>query len=414
MQQFTVALDLGKWKHAVTIFDARHNQLCQSLTIPVNRQGFVELETALAAYSTHPTHFLVGCEATGHYGETLIRRLQSQGYQLVKLNPAQVTQFRKGLGRRAKSDALDADAMTRQLAVGDFVPDQVLSDTARALRRATRLRLDFVEEHGRWVNRLAAVINQMFPEVEALLKGLATPTTLAVLAAYPSRCRLAEAPLPELTEVIQRASRRNKGEAYARSLKRAAAESIGLDDPCLELEMQILLDQIVDRKKSIRDLDRRIKKLTEKILTERSQELGLAEPLQLKDFPVGSYLSLGTLLGEIGCVERFPTQKQLLSYFGWCPNTKESGMQKSPHPRLSRQGNRFARRVVWMLAVAAVRWVPEYRDYFQRRIDAGKNKMKTLVAVGRKLLCVIRAVLLTGQPYDAERYLRQAHTVVVT
>lgn len=413
MPPFTIALDLGKWKHAVSIYNTQTNELCQSMAIQVNQEGFTQLHTALVRYSTQPSDFIIGCEATGHYGDTVIRSLQAQNYAVVRMNPTQVTQFRRGLGRRAKTDALDADAMTRQLAVGEFVPDHQLSDTAMTLRRLTRLRLAFVEEQGRWTNRLSAVINQILPEVEPLLTGLTTPTALAILSAYPSRKRLAKASLKKLTNIIHRASRRNKGEKYARTLKAAAATSIGLDDPCLEMELHILLAQVIAKNQSIHEMDKQIREVTEKLLVERSQELDLERPLQLKDFPIGSHLSIGTLLGEIGCIERFPTQKQLLSYFGWCPNTKESGTQKSPHPRLSHQGNRFARRIIWMLSLSAIRCVPEYRDYYNRRIDNGKNKMKTMVAVGRKLLCVIRAILLTGQPYDPERYLTQQQTIAV-
>lgn len=411
MWQYTVALDLGKWKHAVSFYHVADKRLCQTMTIEVNKNGFAELRAALAGYSAKPGDFLIGCEATGHYGETLLRCLQKEGYPIVRLHPAQVTQFRRGLGRRVKTDVLDAEAMSRQLAIGDFVQDQPINDTARSLRRVTRLRLDFVEEQGRWVNRLAAVINQMFPELEPLLKGLTTTTTLAILSAYPSRQRLATTALPELTAIIQRASRRNKGEDYARQLIQTASHSVGLDDPCLEIELQFLLNQVMEKNSAIQKLEQQIKQLTEQLLAERSQQLGLESPLQLKDFPVGDYLSIGTLLGEIAAIERFPTQKQLLSYFGWCPNTKESGTQKSPHPRLSHQGNRFARRILWLLAVAAIRWVAEYRTYFQQRVAAGKNKMKTMVAVGRKLLCAIFAILLTGQPYNPNRYLsRSANT----
>jgi hypothetical protein len=64
------------------------------------------------------------------------------------------------------------------------------------------------------------------------------------------------------------------------------------------------------------------------------------------------------------------------------------------------------------MAVGAVRWVPEYRAYFYQRVDAGKNKMKTLVAIGRKLLSVFYAVLRTGQPYDSQRYLKQAKLAI--
>ena len=58
------------------------------------------------------------------------------------------------------------------------------------------------------------------------------------------------------------------------------------------------------------------------------------------------------------------------------------------------------RRIIWLLAVGAVRHPGPYRDYFDRRTAAGKNKMDSLVAVGRKLLTTIYAILKTGRPYD--------------
>ena len=114
------------------------------------------LHTALTCYSKQPSDFIVGCEATGHYGDTVIRSLQVQNYDVVRMNPTQVTQFLRGLGRRVKTDALDADAMTRQLPVRDFVPDRQLSETAMQLRRLTCLRLAFLEEQGREANRLSS------------------------------------------------------------------------------------------------------------------------------------------------------------------------------------------------------------------------------------------------------------------
>lgn len=50
----------------------------------------------------------------------------------------------------------------------------------------------------------------------------------------------------------------------------------------------------------------------------------------------------------------------------------------------------------------AVKTVPAYRDYMLRRTAAGKKKMHTLVAVGRKLLSFIYALLKTGRPYTPE------------
>jgi transposase len=412
--KYTVALDLGKKHHVASIFDTESGEQQQSVKVHVNKAGFSMLEGVLQTYSSESGDFLVGCESTGHVGETLLRRLQAAGYTVVRMNPTQVVQFRRGLGRRAKTDKLDAEAMALQLAVTDFVPEQVASDTARTLQRMTRLRLDFVEEQGRWVNRVRALVNQIYPEVEELLGKITTSTALAVLTNYPSRLLLAEAPLAELIKVIEQASRKNKGETYARTLQKTASQSVGLNDPWLTTELETVLRQLLTVRENIQSLEREIAELTEQLLLERSVELEVEEPLTLDSFPIGTHLSIGTLLAEIGSVARFPTIKHLLSSFGWCPNTKESGSSSSPHPKMSHQGNRFVRRILWMLSVAAVRWVSEYRDYYHRRVAAGKNKMKTIVAVGRKLLSVIFAVLRNGQSYDPERYLQQQMTVSIT
>jgi len=54
-----------------------------------------------------------------------------------------------------------------------------------------------------------------------------TAAALQVLAQYPSRRALAEAPLAELTAVIQQASRGQKGEALARQVQAIARVSVG-------------------------------------------------------------------------------------------------------------------------------------------------------------------------------------------
>jgi hypothetical protein len=53
-----------------------------------------------------------------------------------------------------------------------------------------------------------------------------------------------------------------------------------------------------------------------------------------------------------------------------------------------------------MLAIHSISQPGPFRAYFQQRTPAGKNKMPSLVAVGRNLLTTIYAVLRTGQPYD--------------
>jgi transposase len=215
---YTVAIDLSKHKHTATILEVTTGEVCKSVTIPVNAIGFQQFEAALGAVSSNPNDFIIGCEATGHYGETLLRRLQDQGYSIVRMNPAQVVQFRRGLGRHAKTDALDADAMAKQLAISEWTPEQPIQETARRLQSLTRLRLDFVEEQSRWINRVRGLVNQIYPELEPLLKKITSPTSLAVLTHFPSRLLLGYSSLDDITALVKKASRGGKSEAFARQL----------------------------------------------------------------------------------------------------------------------------------------------------------------------------------------------------
>ena len=70
---------------------------------------------------------------------------------------------------------------------------------------------------------------------------------------------------------------------------------------------------------------------------------------------------------------------------------------------MSHAGNKYVRRLIWMLAICAVRRVPRYRNYFQRRVTEGKPKMHILVAVGRKLLSALYSMLKNGTPYYPDR-----------
>ena len=67
---------------------------------------------------------------------------------------------------------------------------------------------------------------------------------------------------------------------------------------------------------------------------------------------------------------------------------------------MSHAGNKYVRRLIWMLSIFAVQFVPRYREYFRRRVSEGKAKMHIIVAVGRKLLSALYAMLKSSMAYD--------------
>jgi transposase len=180
------------------------------------------------------------------------------------------------------------------------------------------------------------------------------------------------------------------GKPSAKALAEAAQNSVGVlqRQPALATKVSILGERIRSLNAAIERVEKQIEDLFSKL------------PYKVKDFPVGDITSLATLISEVGDIHRFPTLKQFLSHFGWCPQTFQTGNYRLEHPRMSHAGNKYVRRLIWMLSIVAIRTMPQYRTYFQRRVEAGKSKMHILVAVGRKLLSVFYAILKSGIPYD--------------
>ena len=152
--------------------------------------------------------------------------------------------------------------------------------------------------------------------------------------------------------------------------------------------MSILAERLLNVQSAIDRVEKEIASLFRKL------------PYDPKDFPLGSVTSLATIIAEIGDIHRFPILKQFLSHFGWCTRTFQTGNYNLLHPKMSHAGNKYLRKTIWMLSIAAIRKLSRYRTYFENRVNGGKAKMHVLVAVGRKLLSVFYAVLKTGRPFD--------------
>ena len=391
MIRYRVGIDVGKNKHHACMHDIVENRYTKVFPFTVNREGFERFLLFLQRQSP-AEEVLVGVEASGPYALTIGHFLLEHGYTVVELNPFQASQFRKAQGKKAKTDRVDARSLADFLAVGSYKPLALGDPLRENLRELTRFRADLVKDRICQVNRLQETIAIAFPELGAHLASLDSPTTLALLAAYPGPQALAEAGTQSVGACLIEASHRRLGLAQAQAIVNAAGTTIGLlqRQQSLAIKLEVLAQGIVSINAQLQRVEVAIEGLFHRLHYDRM------------DFPVGGIQSLASILAEIDNIHRFPTLKQFLSHFGWCPQTFQTGGFSQEHPRMSHAGNRYVRRMVWMLAIMAVKTVPVYRDYFHQRTAAGKKKMNTIVAVGRKLLSVIYAVLKTGRPYIPE------------
>src|ERR671919_481521 len=361
LARYHVGIDVGKARHHACVHDTQADTYSKVLSFSVDRPGFQGLLTFLERQAPKE-EVLVGVEASGPYALTISYFLLEGCYQVVELNPGQASQFRKAQGKKAKTDRVDARSLAAFLGVGSYKPLSLTDPVLENLRELTRFRADLLQDRTRQLNRLQENLALAFPELASHLASFGSPTVLALLETYPGPQALVEAGVEEISAFLVQHSRGRLNRSQAQAILGAAVTTVGLlrRQRSLELKLALLAQ-------SIRALNSQLERVE----------------------------------GEIQEIHRFPTLKQFLSHLGWCPKTFQSGSFRLEHPRMSHAGNPYVRRMVWMLAIQAVRSVPAYRDYFQRRTAAGKKKMHSMVAVGRKLLSAIYAILKTGKPYEA-------------
>jgi transposase len=109
-------------------------------------------------------------------------------------------------------------------------------------------------------------------------------------------------------------------------------------------------------------------------------------------------ITILTVLAETRCFELVTNQKQLTSYAGLDIVFNDSGMKKGKSS-ISKKGNTFIRKAIFMPALSACRANPQLKQFYQRLLAKGKNKKLAIIAVARKLLLLIYTLWKTNSPY---------------
>lgn len=124
-------------------------------------------------------------------------------------------------------------------------------------------------------------------------------------------------------------------------------------------------------------------------------------------------LTAAVIIAETKGFELIRSKKQLTSYAGLDVKEKESGTSVKGKPRISKRGNRYLRKAMYMPALAAIRHSERYKAIFVRIVSRSGIKMKGCVAVQRKLLEMAFTIHKTGIPYNESYLLTQTEDPVI-
>ena len=161
-----------------------------------------------------------------------------------------------------------------------------------------------------------------------------------------------------------------------------------------------------DLKRSLRDLQRRVEKMRSAALAllEQDVELRPRFALLLSMPGIGESSALH-LLGELALLAPGLTVRQWVAHSGLDPAHHQSGTSVHQRSRISRAGNRYLRRALYMPALVAVRHDPHLRAFYQSLLARHQAKLQALIAVARKLLHAIFGMFRWQSTYDGSRLL---------
>lgn len=98
---------------------------------------------------------------------------------------------------------------------------------------------------------------------------------------------------------------------------------------------------------------------------------------------------------------KFENSKKLGSYCGVVPFERSSGIYKGKR-KVSKKANKSLKTLLQLGALSTIKTKSPYAEYYNRRVEEGKNKMSVLNAIRNKMLKAAFAVVKNGKPYSRD------------
>ena len=308
MDKTYVGIDVSKDR-----LDVHAHPAGESFAVSRDHAGLLALAERLRGIPAE----LVAVEATGGFETVVVSELAAAGFPVVMVNPAQVRSFASAIGRRAKTDPLDA-ATIAQFAAATKPPLRVLPD------EVTQQLADLVSRRRQIVQMIVAERQREKRANSRMRKSIA---------------RLLKALQKELSSLEQ-------------------------------------------------DLDDSV----------RGSPVWREQEDLLASVPGVGKTTARTLLAELPELGRL-SRRAIAALAGVAPWTRQSGKWRGK--AFIGGGRASVRAALYMAAVTASQHNPQLATFYKQLLKRGKAKKLALIAVARKLLTVLNALLRDQRPWQS-------------
>jgi transposase len=112
-------------------------------------------------------------------------------------------------------------------------------------------------------------------------------------------------------------------------------------------------------------------------------------------------VSVAGLIGEVGDFSKFSTQSEIMKLAGLDLYEISSGKRKGQR-RISKRGRSLLRKILFYAAIQMIRKNGIMYEYYARLTGRGMERMRALIAVSRKLLGIIHAIVRDNNDYRGQ------------
>jgi len=334
---------------------------------------------------------VVGYESTGPYAEPLVHYLMQKQVKIVQVNPLHTKKMKEVHDNSPlKTDDKDPRVIADIVRLGRALTLVVPEGDAAYLRRLNNARERHVGEQTALLNQLQQLVFLIFPEFQTVLKNMKGKTAQYLLKRYTTPERIGALSKEALGKEMRKRSMGKFGIQEAELLLGLARETVGIKEGLggISLDLRHILMQLEAEGRFISEIEAEMGATLERIPFS-------GRLLSIKGLGT---VSVAGLIGEVGDFSKFSTQSEIMKLAGLDLYEISSGKRKGQR-RISKRGRGLLRKILFYAAIQMIRKNGILYDYYARLTGRGMERMRALIAVSRKLLRIIHALVRDNSDY---------------
>lgn len=392
-RQLYAGVDIGKAHHWVCLLDDQGRVMLSRKV--ANDEG--DLTAVIEKATSYGAEVTWAVDIVDTLSVLLLTLLSVAGQEVRYVAGRVVNTMSTAYVGEGKTDAKDAFVIAETARVRRGLPVVTsAADSSQELMLLTTRRADLVADRVRMLNRLRSLLTSVAPALERAFEYGTHKGAMVLLTGYPTPQRLTRIGQTRLTRWLQARGVRSSALVAARAIEAARAQQVRLpgEDVAAALVAELATDILA--------LDERLKTLEAQLATAfRAHPHARA----IESMPGFGPVLGAMLLTAAGDLSSYPDPGHLAAAAGLVPVPKDSG-RRVGNVHKPRRYCRPLRHALYLSALSSLRTEGVNRDYYQKKRDAGRTHKQALIALARRRVDVLWALIRDHRTYTAQPPLR--------